>query len=70
MNVSLGCNSLVFGLKLHCSLVKFQVRVQCVDQLLALRICCHIPVEGFFFLVKRQYLYLKHLSIVQSGYEG
>ena len=47
---------LVFGLEFHSRFVKFQVRIQGVDQLLTLRIWCHIPFKSFFFLVKSKNL--------------
>ena len=43
---------LVFGLEFHSCFIKFQVRIQGVDQLLTLRIWRHIPFKSFFFLVK------------------
>ena len=43
---------LVFGLEFHSCFIKFQVRIQGVDQLLTLRIRRHIPFKSFFFLVK------------------
>ena len=43
---------LVFGLEFDSCFIKFQVRIQGVDQLLTLRIRRHIPFKSFFFLVK------------------